>query len=191
MQAHRSRFTTESGYSLVELLIVVGLIAVAGGMTAAVLPSAKRTAAADGEMQRIVATLRGARDLAVSSRRNVLVAFPSRQLTVAREERGATGAVTGTTPITTLTLEGGFDYRLLGVPDTPDAFGTVSATYFAAASSVLFTPEGDLVDQTSDPVNGTLFIGRQGEPSSARAITVLGVTGLVTGYRWDGGRWVR
>jgi Tfp pilus assembly protein FimT len=192
MQAHRSRFSTESGYSLVELLIVVGLIAVAGGMTAAMLPSAKRTAAADGEMQRIVATMRGARDLAVSSRRNVIVAFPSRQLTVAREERGATGAVTGTTPITTLTLEGGFDYRLFtGLPDTPDAFGTASATSFSGATSVLFTPEGDLVDQTSDPVNGTLFIGRQGETASARAITVLGVTGLVTGYRWDGGRWVR
>lgn len=193
MHRHRSRLGEASGYSLIELLVVVGLIAVAGGMTAAMLPSAKRNAAADGEMQRIISTLRGARDLAITDRRNVIVSFPSRQVVVSRQEVGAGGTVTGTTPVTTLTLEGGFDYRLYTptLGDTPDLFGAAAATSFGGATTVLFDTEGELLDQTGDPVNGTLFIGRQSEPATARAVTILGVTGLVTGYRWDGGHWVR
>jgi len=186
-----SRWRQSSGYSLIELMVVLGLIATASAL-AFVVPPMTKLAQADGEMQRIMSTLRSARDQAVSLRRNAVVQFPSATQIRLVRQAVANGAVVGTTDLGTTTIEGGFDYRLFpGVPDTPDAFGNGAPTSFGAAASLLFTSEGELVDQTGDPVNGTIFIGRSGEPNTARAVTVLGVTGLVTGYRWDGRQWNR
>jgi prepilin-type N-terminal cleavage/methylation domain-containing protein len=186
-----SGWRQSSGYSLVEIMIVLGLIATASAI-AVVVPPMTQLAKADGEMQRIMSTLRSARDQAVAQRRNVAVQFPSvTQLRLVRQDV-ANGAVVGTTDLGTTTMESGFDYRLFpAVPDTPDAFGNGAPTAFGNATAVLFSSEGELVDQTGDPVNGTIFIGRVGETNTARAVTILGVTGLITGYRWDGRQWNR
>jgi prepilin-type N-terminal cleavage/methylation domain-containing protein len=180
------------GFSLVELLVVVGLIAVTAAVAVLAMPGLTKPIKADSEVQRLVAALRQGRDEAVTQRRNVLVQFPgTSQLELARQNVSG-GSVTGTTVVAAFAMEGGFEYRVFPeLPDTPDGFGNARARDFSGATSILFTSEGALVDQTGDPVNGTLFIGLEGQPLTARAVTILGTTGLVTAYRWNGREWTR
>ena len=54
-----------------------------------------------------------------------------------------------------------------------------------------FTSEGSFVDSSGDVLNGTMYLGHAGQdPTSARAITIFGATGLVRAWRWDGRNWV-
>jgi hypothetical protein len=54
----------------------------------------------------------------------------------------------------------------------------------------MFTSEGTLVDGNGDPINGTLFFGVTGDPTSGRAVTIFGPTALLHQWRWDGIQWV-
>lgn len=181
-----------AGFTMIEVLVVVAVICVLAAVVAVAYPRMATDAKADGEMQRVMAALRRGREAAIAQRRNVVLEFPTAtQVRLVRQDV-ANGVVVGTTEMALFDLAG--DFRMLlfpGVPDTPDAFGNDVAASFGGAVSMMFTTEGALVDQTGDPVNGTVFIGRPGQAASARAITVLGATGLVGGWRWSGDRWMR
>jgi hypothetical protein len=98
----------------------------------------------------------------------------------------------GTTQLASVVLEGSVQYSLApGVPDTPDAFGRNQAVDFGGAASVMFTSEGMLVDAAGNPINGTIFLAIRGGANSVRAVTILGATGRVRGYRWNGLQWTR
>jgi prepilin-type N-terminal cleavage/methylation domain-containing protein len=176
-----------NGFSLVEIMVVLGLIGVMSGMAAMVMPSAVRAAKADGGLARVSSALRTAREQAISQRRNVRVAFTSpNQIVVTRID------VPGpdTTVLNTVWLEDGVTFQLYaGVPDTPDAFGNAAAASFGGATSVAFTSEGGFVDQNGDPANGSLFLGRSTDSLSARAVTIFGPTALVRQWRWNGRVW--
>ena len=61
---------------------------------------------------------------------------------------------------------------------------------FGIATEVKFAPDGTLVNQSGATLNGTRVPGdHERQPLSARAVTVLGSTGRVRGYRWDGRAW--
>lgn len=52
-----------------------------------------------------------------------------------------------------------------------------------------FTTNGALIDGNNSTVNGTVFLGIPGKNQTARAITILGATGRVRQYHWDGNQW--
>ena len=88
-------------------------------------------------------------------------------------------------------LEGRMEiHRFPDLPDTPDGFGSASPVSFGSAESVRFTPEGTLVDQDGDIVNGTVLLGVPADPLTARAITIFGATALINEWRWNGSAWV-
>jgi hypothetical protein len=68
-----------------------------------------------------------------------------------------------------------------------------------AAWAVMFTTSGALVGTgavtgldvigNSNPVNASIFVGDPTNTSTARAITILGSTGRVRSYTWDGSLW--
>jgi len=95
---------------------------------------------------------------------------------------------------TVIGFEGGVRYSLMAnIGDTPDAFGMASPTTFGSitATEVRFNSEGALVDASNNPINGTIFLAVPQTPRSFRAVTVLGSTGRVRGYKWDGRQWKR
>ena len=77
-----------------------------------------------------------------------------------------------------------------GLPDTPDAFGMHASVDFGSATKVRFNTDGSLIDQSGGILNGTLVLAFNNVPLSARAVTILGSTGRVRGYRWNGKAWV-
>jgi prepilin-type N-terminal cleavage/methylation domain-containing protein len=176
-----------AGFTLVELLVTVGLIGILAGMSVLMLPGAVTSAKADAGASRLEAALRVAREQAISQRRTIRLTFtPPNRIVASRVEVPGPG----TTVLATTELEDGMSFRLFpGIPDTPDLFGNGSATAFGMATTVSFTSEGSFVDQNGDPLNGTVFIGRPSTPLSARAISIFGPTALVRSWKWNGSQW--
>ena len=182
----------QSGFTLLEVLVVVGLLGVLAAMAMMVSPVYSRHARAEAGIAQALDALRLARETAISQRRNVRVTFIGLTgIQTVREDIGANGVVTGTTVLRTVELENRMQLRLEpGVPDTPDAFGAGAAVAFGASPARMFTSEGTFVDQQGDALNGTVFLSIEGDRLSPRAITVFGPTGLVRAWRWNGREWV-
>ena len=175
------------GYSLIETIFVLGIMSVVGGMATMQIAVARPAMKGDGAMRVVMAQMRTARELAITQRRYVRVVFSSPgAVQLLLEEVPAPS----TTAIGSTQLEGGVGFNLVtAVPDTPDAFGKAAALDFGVVTNIKFTPDGTLVNQDGATVNGTVFLAIPSQAQSARAVTVLGSTGRIRGYRWDGRGW--
>ena len=188
---------SEAGFTLLEVLVVVALLGTLAAMAIMVSPAFLKSAKADAGIEQAMDTLRLARETAISQRRNVRVVFVGLDaLQTTREDIGAGGAVTGTTVLRTVQFENRMQFRVVsGVPNTPALFSLTGATTggaiaFGTSTTRMFTSEGTFVNQAGDALNGTIFLAIQGDPLSARAITIFGPTALIRAWRWNGRDWV-
>lgn len=185
----RRRTRGQAGFSFAELAVVMGVMSVISAMAVLQIGAAQPALKGDGAMRVVMGQINAARELSITQRRNVVINFLSERTEVqlVRQEVPFDETVLSTTP-----LEGSVQFHVFSnLPDTPETFGKDEAVDFGTADTVLFTTDGSLVDQTGTPVNGTVFLGIPGQSRSARAVTVLGATGRVRAYKWDGARWVR
>ena len=74
----------EAGFTLIEVLVTLAIIGVLVGMSLFVLPSMVTIAKADSGSSQAVSALRTCRELAITQRRNVEVAFEGVQRIVCR-----------------------------------------------------------------------------------------------------------
>jgi prepilin-type N-terminal cleavage/methylation domain-containing protein len=182
----------EAGFTLVELMVVVGIAAVCLATVLMVRPEFIRNANADSGISQAMEILRTARETALSQRRNVQVQFiGTNTIQISREDINGAGVVTGTTVLRSVRLEGRMYFMLTaGVPDTPDLFGRTAPASFPSAVR-RFSSEGTFINGNGDPINGTLFMGNADGPSTtARAITFFGPTALMRLWRWNGREWL-
>ena len=182
----------QPGFSLMEILVAVAIISIILGMAllnyGSILPNLK----ANSAMDQLLYQLRSARERAIAHRREVQVQFVgTNQLTITEIWLLGTAP-----PASTVSFEGGAQYIILpGVPDLPAPFnfGNTVPVYFGGLSGgppiMKFSTTGALIDGGNTLVNGTVFMGIPGKPSTARAISILGATGRVREYHWDGSQW--
>lgn len=192
----RSRLASQAGFTLAETLVVVSLIALMSAITIPVTVDMIRRARADSAAEVALRAISAARARAVAERRNVQLTFtmPDRIQLVREEVEEVNGVVTvtGTTLVSETLLEGGQEFlRFEGQPDTPDLFGGANAITFGGTPPVMFTTDGSLVDSAGDVVNGTVFFGVPDQPDTARAVTILGVSGLMQVWKWRGASWMQ
>jgi len=142
-----------SGFSLVEMMVVAGVVAIGASMAIVQTDISLSNFKANDAMRTVRAQLTRARALATTQRRNMTLVFtPPNQVQILRQE-----VPSGTTVMTTTLIEGGSMFHVFsGVPDTPDAFGNGADVDFGTATSIAFSPEGALVNQAGIPVNGTI-----------------------------------
>ncbi len=184
--------SSQRGFSLLEILTAVAIISIVlvMGMLnySTILPNFK----ANSAMDQLLYQLRSARERAIAHRREVQVQFSgTNQLTIT--ELWLVGTAP---PASTVSFEGGAQYIVFAsIPDLPAPFnfGNTAAVYFEGVSGgppvMKFSTTGSFIDGGNTLVNGTVFIGIPGKPSTARAISVLGATGRVREYHWDGTQW--
>jgi prepilin-type N-terminal cleavage/methylation domain-containing protein len=179
---------SESGFSLLEILAVLAITGVLLTMAVVQIGAVRPGMQGDAAMRVVMAQLNAARETAVAQRRLVEVSFYNgNSVRVTRYN-----LPNGTTVLNDLPFEGGATYGLIaGVGDTPDGFGNMQPISFGSAASIRFNTEGMLIDSGGIPVNGTVFMRIPGQPLSFRAVTVLGATGRVRGFRWNGAVWQR
>jgi prepilin-type N-terminal cleavage/methylation domain-containing protein len=178
----------EGGFSLLELLLTILVIGIVSGFAIYSFNNVLPTLRSDSALQFLVAQLRQTRQSALDQRRNFTVNFlGTNELRVERNELCATPPCT-VSLVADYFLPYNMTYMLFpSLPDTPDGFGTAQAVGFnGSATTIIFQGDGTVVDASGLFANGTVFIGRAGNSATARAVTVMGATGRVRGYRFDG-----
>jgi prepilin-type N-terminal cleavage/methylation domain-containing protein len=180
-----------SGFSMVELLIVmsVGLVVTAIGFIT--LAPAMKQIRVSNAYNTTMATIRQAREMAVSNRDIYTV-------TLSTAAVPNTIVITDTNPVNPHVVETvklptdvTFDNEP-GIPNTvltsPDNFGTgAQAIDFAqppatGSNVIYFYPDGAARDANSNLNNGVVYIARSGELMSSHAISLWGATGRLRGW---------
>jgi type II secretory pathway pseudopilin PulG len=183
-----SHFRSERGYSLIETLVVAALAMVLMAMTVVQIRASRATMVADNAMRHVMGEMARARDMAIQQRRNIQITFHNgNEIRLRRLE-----IPSGTTNLRYTTLEGNLRFALpSGTPDTTDGFGAGSPLDFDGDGSVIFNSDGMLVDSTGTVINGTVFLAAPNDPYATRAVTILGSTGRVRGFRRMNTTWGR
>lgn len=186
--ARASDAHTDSGYSLLEVVLTTGLAISTLAIAAGYYPQAAATIEGDANMRIVNWQLKLARETAINERRPVEVEFiPPNAVRIVRHE-----IPEGETVLHTAVLENHTEFLLFdGQPDTPDGFGRTGAVALSGAESVQFTADGMFTDAAGNPVNGSIFLGQHGKPMTSRAITIFGPTATLRTYRWNGAEWRR
>jgi prepilin-type N-terminal cleavage/methylation domain-containing protein len=180
------------GFSMIELLIAVSVTVIMVAASVPQLMPVLQQWHANNAASQMLSQLRWARQSSIAERRNIQVQFlGNNELKLVRNEVPA-----GQTVLSDLFLTGSVQFMLTPqLPDTPDGFGNTSAIEFGGLGGgpvvMQFQSDGTFVDGNGNPINGSVFLGIPNYPSSARAITVLGATGRVHGFRTNGQGWIQ
>lgn len=184
---------SERGYSLVETIVVAALAMTLMGMTLVQINTSRASMNADNAMRLVMTEMARARDMAIQQRRMMRVAFVNtNEVRVERRDVA--------TPVYTMLrraiMQGSLKFALpAGTPDTTDAFGAGGALDFDGASAstdVCFNGDGMLVRCINGQViNGTVFLAAPNDSFATRAVTILGSTGRVRGFRRMNSAWGR
>jgi type II secretory pathway pseudopilin PulG len=187
---------------MIEMCVVVALILVLSAMAVFSMRPALQDANCDTAMRQVIDQLRQAREFAITNRRYVQVTFPVvgglSEIVITQRNDLTAGAGALNPVLSTVPIHNPEQFFVFGsLPDTPDAYGHGAGIVFEGTNGgpvggMLYQSDGELVDGASlQPINGTVFLGLLGQTSTARAITVLGATGRVRGWKISGTTWTQ
>jgi hypothetical protein len=182
------------------------------------LQPALRDAKTNQAFENAMMPLRVARQRAIAERKQYIVCYginppagavtpvpPTAQsIQIFRWDAGT--ALSAATQVTAVTLPIDINFQALpGLPNAPttvpDGFGTgTTALDFdqgvagAIKNQVLFMPDGSAHDVNGNLNSGIVYVARNGDLYSSRAVTLYGATGRIRGWRLlnsGGGRWIQ
>ena len=207
------------GFSLLEMMIVICVLMIVGGISFMALQPALKDARANSAFESAMMPLRVARQRAIAERKQYIVCFgiapPAGALTplavptaqsvqIFRWDFGT--ALSAATQVTAVTLPIDINFQtIVGLPNTPvtvpDGFGnaTVALDFDqgvagAIKNQVLFMPDGSAHDVNGNLNSGILYVARNGDLYSSRAVTLYGATGRIRGWRLlnsGGAKWIQ
>jgi Tfp pilus assembly protein FimT len=188
MATQTVRGHSSDGFSLIELIMVMGVATTISVLAMVSFSMAAAIYEGDAELRTVEAVMRRAREMAINERRDMEVQFVNPNLLqIIRHNLPNGTAVVQTTALEHDTTF----YKFVGMADTPDQFGNPTAVSFSRPGAVMFSADGRFTDAVGTVVNGTILIGQLNKPMSARAVTVFGATATIRTYRWNGTAWRR
>jgi type II secretory pathway pseudopilin PulG len=205
--AMNSKTRNQRGFTLLETLVAVGIIFTVTGILVMKSFGSMESYKANSAMDVVVSELRVARQLAISQRRTVFVWVDTtftgggggtQHINYQVQPRPKSGDAAG--PLVITGLPGQTQFLLpTGVPDTPMGFGTCSQSAVCIGNVnggppiMQFNSTGTFTDGTGlTPLNGTIFVSLPNQPLTTRAVTIMGGTGRVRPYNYNGpsGGWI-
>ena len=192
------------GFSLLEMMIVIAISLTIAGITAIAYVPVINSQHVTEAYNTTLTTLRRAHDQAQNDMRIYLVQFSTPGTITVTQTNPAGGNVGCVIPATgsvllTATLpsdvsfqvESGVPTSAITPPTTPDGFGTAAYaidldTYIASNPGytyICFNPNGTATDSAGNFSNGVVYLGRNNDEYSARAVTLWGATGRIRGWR--------
>ena len=196
------------GFSLLEMMIVICVMMIIGGIGFMAVQPAMRDAKVNQAFESAMMPLRVARQRAIAERKQYIVCYgiaaPAGALTpmgaptaqsiqIFRWDAGT--ALSAATQVTAVTLPIDIQFQTIaGLPNgaatVPDGFGnaTVALDFDqnvagAIQNQVLFMPDGSAHDVNGNLNSGILYLARNGDLYSSRAVTLYGATGRIRGWR--------
>lgn len=194
----------QNGFSLIETLIVVTMIAVLSAFAVPQLIAERRLTRSIGVTREILSQLRQARQLAMSQRQAFTFQYDNatRQILIIDHNsnpgpalladpsypNNAGRVVVSTTPLAT----GGLDSSEMivgvpaGVPNVPLGDGISMSALFNNQLNITFQPDGSVIDLNGNPMGHALFLyNSRAARDTASAISVVGASGRVKIWRYD------
>jgi Tfp pilus assembly protein FimT len=181
---------SQAGFSLAEIVVTLGVLMAGGAVAVMNISGALRGTHVETAYQNTLNQLRFARQVAIDKR------------TVCRVDFAAPGTITVTqtfadgTPVQTetITLPADVQYTMVaGMPTppaaTPDNIGNgriaidFDQVKAGGGTTIFFQPDGSALDAFGLPNDGVIYMARPNELSGARAVTLLGTTGRIRGWR--------
>jgi type II secretory pathway pseudopilin PulG len=189
----------EGGFSMIEAVVVVGIISVTLGMALIGIVPAMNTSRSNAGMELVLGELRRAHERAVDERRIYRVTFvPPQTIQVDVGQVAAIGTtITGSSPAfaaaqPALLLPATVQFLVIpGIPTaagtTPDGLGSGAKAIDldvanAGATQIYFQPDGRALDALNRLNDGVVYVAEPGNLYSSRAVSVFGSTGRVKGW---------
>jgi type II secretory pathway pseudopilin PulG len=189
------------GFSLLEMTVVVLITMVVMAITFVTTQPLLKQAHVNSAYDTTMMALRNYRSRAITERRRYIVAFTGPQ-TITISTWGV-GSPVAPAPVVVSTLNLPNDVQFMvqaGIPSTaatvPDGFGIGAVPIdfgqglgVGSLNYVMFMPDGSSQDMSnpgggSGNLNsGVIYLGRNNELLSMRAISVFGATGRIRGWR--------
>ncbi len=181
----------ETGFSLLETLVVISIAVVAAGMFVPNINTMLKDSKVGTGYDLTLMTIRQAREAAVSERRVYIVTFTAPNAISVAPKTAATNAVN-----ISQKLPAGVQFSAqTGIPNTssktPDNLGSGPSTgaicfdinvTSTCPTTIYFWPDGTSRDDKGNMNSGVVYIARPGEYMSTRAITVWGASGRIRGW---------
>jgi type II secretory pathway pseudopilin PulG len=181
---------SQAGFSLAEVVVTLAVLMVGGAIAVMNISGALRGSHVETAYQETLNQLRFARQVAIDKRTVCRVDFTAPG-TVAVTQAFADG-----TPVQTETITLPLDVQFVvvtGMPSpptpTPDNLGNGKiAIDFdrvggGSGTTIFFQPDGSALDAAGRSNDGVIYVARPNELTGARAITLLGTTGRIRGWR--------
>lgn len=184
----------QTGFSTIELAVVVAIGLVMAATAVFQIMPALRNAKVDAGIQTALGRVRRARERAVDERKVYRVSFVApRTITTERQVIDALGNRTYQA-VESVDMPVELQFTIVtGIPTgsagTPDNMGTGGAAidfdvdFGGGQTQMYFQPDGRVLDAANRLNSGVAYIARPADLMSSRAITVLGATGRVKGWR--------
>ena len=196
------------GFSLLEMMIVICVLMIVSGIGFMALQPALKDAKVNQAFESAMMPLRVARQRAIAERKQYIVCYgiaappaavtpiapTSQSIQIFRWDVGT--ALSAATQVTAVTLPIDINFQVLpGLPNgpatVPDGFGSaVTAIDFdqnvaggGIKNQVMFMPDGSAHDVNGNLNSGIVYVARNGDLYSSRAITLYGATGRIRGWR--------
>jgi len=182
-----------SGFTLIELMIVVMVVMLVAGFGQFMVGSALKARDVDMSVRAVSLEMRRARQLAVDWRRQTRVTFTTpRSITIESKAPASEGGAWS--QVSSSELSGDLEFYISPSLSGggPEGHSTSYACDFdgSGASQVYFMPDGSAITGLGQTSNGVVYVSRQGEIDTTRAVTLFGTTGRLKRWTYvSGGSW--
>lgn len=200
------------GFSLVEMLIVVAVLTVMVGITFITYGTVAKNVRTVNAFNTVIQQIRTARENAIEKREQYIVCFGSNSAPTGAStstygapdaqsiqiyEWPSGAALSTATQISSVELPWDMKFQsLTGFPtSTPDGFGNTAVNFDqgvtgGTTNQIMFMPDGSARDTNGNYNSGIIFMARDSDLTSGRAITLFGASGATRGWRLIGTKWL-
>jgi type II secretory pathway pseudopilin PulG len=184
-----SRMKDIRGFSLMEILLVTGLVAVVGAFSMIIIGPALEARNVEMAVRTVSTQMSRARQFSVDARRRTRVTFTTPS-TITVDEQAPVSQGGAWTQVSTIELPGDMELGIDGsLPGAPAPGGSTYPITQAAnfgisqESEVYFMPDGSAVTSAGILTNGVVYLVQPSNSmDTSRAVTLFGSTGRVK--RW-------
>ncbi|MCH7804409.1 MAG: hypothetical protein IH937_10030 [Acidobacteria bacterium] len=171
------------GFSLMEILLVTGLVAMVGAFSMMIIGPALEARNVEMAVRTVSTQMQRARQFAVDARRRTRVTFTTPD-TITVDQQAPVSQGGAWTQVSTIELPGDMELEIDGSVSTgPEGFATSQVADFSGASQIFFMPDGSAVTSAGILSNGVVYVALPSKVETSRAITLFGATGRIK--RWE------
>jgi len=176
---------SSSGFSFIEILIVVAMAGVIAAAAYPVITSTMNHYESESAFELVLSTMRTARQSAIDKRRAYRLTFTAPgSIAVWRQDSGFAwerDRQLNMTENVSFSLPSGVP-RIPMIPHSSDID-------FGGDDTFMFRADGSAVSTTGRVISGVVYLSRNNDANSCWAVSVFGGTGLARAWTYEEGQW--